>query len=448
MGADKQVGYDVVIIGSGTAGVTAAGILSGAGKRIAVIDKRPFGGTCALRGCQPKKYLVTAAHLAAQTQALQGRGLTASRVEWEQLQQFKNSFTDPFPEAAETSLQDKGIDTYHGTATFTAPKVIKLEESGLNITAEQVLIASGSYSRALPLEGSEFLLTSDDFLELEHLPKRLIFIGGGYISLEFAFIAGLCGSEVTVLQKGPEMLPAFPRSIVNPVCKEAADWNISMVTGVDVRSIRKDGTGYIVETGNKGEFSGDFVMSAIGRVPDIEQLNLSAAGVDYSKGGILTDRYMQTSAEGVYAAGDCVASKLLSPISDMEGTAAAENMLNPQSNAVDYDLIPSVVFTHPQMASIGMSSEQAKGSTRKLKTERGSGGSWPNYKRLNTEQVYYEVLIDTDTDQIAGAHLVSPYAGELINLFALAMRNALPASAIKSLPWAYPTYTSDVKYMV
>jgi glutathione reductase (NADPH) len=441
--------YDTIIIGTGTAGLTAAKLLTQNGKKVAIVDNRPFGGTCALRGCQPKKYFVNNTHTAAETRALLGKGYESSAVtNWPQLQAFKSEFTSKVTENTEKFIKDEGIVSYRGTAKFKDSKSIIVENGEKIISAKSFIIATGASPVILNMKGSVIPPGSDDFLELKELPKSIVFIGGGYISLEFAFVAALAGSKVTVLQKNDTFLPIFPQELLKPVIESAEEHGIQMLCGVDVTSIKETDGGYRVSTLKHGNFDTEYVLSGIGRTPEIKDLNLDAIGLKYDRRGIITDEYMQSSVEGIYAAGDCVSSKMLAPVADMEAITAAHNIIQHKSMQVNYDSIPSVVFTYPQMASVGLTSEEAREQGHKIIIKSGSGGQWMNYRRIQEKHIYYETITDVESGKILGAHVVSPHAGEIINLFALAINYGLPSSALKNLPWAYPTYTSDIKYMV
>lgn len=441
--------YDVVVIGIGTAGETAAGILRDAGKRVAIIDQGPVGGTCALRGCQPKKVFVVNTHLVAGSRALAGKGVErAATVDWAALQRFKRTFTDPIPQNTKASLEASGIDVFVERATLIGPHTVCLTESDRELHATNVILATGARSREMPVPGAELAATSDDFLELDTLPDSMVFIGGGYISMEFAFIAAVAGSKVTILQRGPRMLPQFPASLIDPVVEAGEKHGISFVADANVTGISRGGAGYSVATAERGTFPAAWVMGAIGRAPNVEGMGLDAAGVTASGRGIEVNEYMETSADGVYAIGDCVATKQLSPVGDMEARAAAANILSPRTRRVEYHLVPSVVFTHPQVASVGMTREHAASTGHVVTVKSGRGDGWASSRRLGGAVVYYETVTDANNGKLLGASITGPYAGEQINVFTAAIANGMTADAFRETPWAYPTYASDLKYTV
>src|SRR5712692_2905841 len=199
--------FDLVALGTGSAASTVASKCRAAGWQVAIVDWRPFGGTCALRGCDPKKVLVGAADVMDWLRRMEGKGIRNqhARIDWAELMKFKRSFTDPVPESREASFAKAGIATYHGRAQFARPNTVQVGEDFLD--ARHIVIATGAAPRRLNIPGEEFLATSDHFLELESLPKRIVFIGGGYISMEFAHVALRAGAKVTVLHRGQRLLP-------------------------------------------------------------------------------------------------------------------------------------------------------------------------------------------------------------------------------------------------
>jgi len=362
------------------------------------------------------------------------------------MQRSLRDFTGAVPESTKEQLESQGIDCFSGHCEFLSSGEITCGEE--RIQAGSFIIATGARPRPLPLPGAEHSISSDEFLYLEELPQRIVFIGGGYISMEFAYVASAVGAEVTVLQRGSRIMERFDADMVSILEDACGTKGIDIRTGVDPTKIEKcEGGGYAVILDSGESIETDLVVGAIGRVPNIEKLGLEEAGVSFDRRGIETNEYMQTSKGHIYAIGDCVQGIQLSPVSDLEARTAARNIVEPESEAADIDTLPSVVFSYPQLAAVGMDEERAR-SERSVRIEQGTGGGWPNYQRLNETHVGYKVLIDKDTDTLLGAHLVGPYAGELINLFALAIKKEITLGELKELPWAYPTYSADIKYML
>jgi glutathione reductase (NADPH) len=323
---------------------------------------------------------------------------------------------------------------------------VVISESETTLVCDHIIIATGSRPRELPVPGAEHAITSTQFLDLEELPDSMICIGGGYISLEFAFIAGLSGCNVEILQKGNRILPQFPQTLVDSVLSVSHKHQVTTRTGVNVTGISKKKDSLVVHTAEQGDKEAELVLSAIGRVPNIEKLNLNAVGIEYSSRGIAVNEYMESSMKGVYAVGDCAATAMLSPVADMEAGIAVDHILNPGSTSKPVQPVPSVVFSYPPMASIGISARDAEKKNLDVEVHTGQAEKWATYRRINAHTAFYEIVIDKQTDLILGAHLAGAQAGEMINLYALAMQHGIKASQLKSYPWAYPTYTSDVKY--
>jgi glutathione reductase (NADPH) len=439
--------YDIFIIGTGTAGETAASELAGKGYSIGIADERPYGGTCALRGCQPKKYLLIPAHGVLEGRGLTARGFTSQPVlDWSIMQQSLHGFTDPVPEGTKKGLEEMGIDCFQGHCEFISPDTVQCGDE--TIKAGKFIIATGARPRDLPIPGADLALTSDDFLTLEEMPKSITFIGGGYISLEFSTVAVAMGTSVTILQRGERILDRFDHDMTEILCKSLSNLGIEIRTGSNPERIEKNSEGALLITMDDGsEMVTDTVIGAIGRSANVENLGLEAAGVDFSRGGIRVDAHMQSSASHIYAVGDCVEGIQLSPISDAQARTAARNIIKPGSASHSPEVLPTVVFTWPQLAAVGMDEESAK-KREGVRISTGSGAGWPNYRRLNEAHMGYKIIIDTETETILGAHLAAPHAGEMINLFALAIKNKMTIREIKELPWAYPTYGADIKYML
>ena len=441
--------FDVFVIGTGTAGETAVSELlkRGDGLRIGIADERPYGGTCALRGCQPKKYLVVPAHAAMEGRALTERGFrSAPQLDWKAMHRSLRDFTDPVPQNARAGLEEKGVACFSGHCEFLSPGTLLCGDQ--RVTAENFIVATGARPRTLPVKGAEWAVSSDGFLSLEELPERIVFIGGGYVSMEFGYAASAAGASVTVLQRSERIMKQFDPDMVSVLQQACTTRGVNIRTRVSPVEIRKSDSGpyeVILKGGEVVET--DLVVGAIGRVPNVEDLGLEKAGVAFDSHGIETNGHMRTSQDHISAIGDCVKGVQLSPVSDLQARTAARNILDPGSETADLSTLPSVVFSYPQLAMAGMD-EQAAKERGNIRIVQGSGAGWPNYRRLNESHVGYKVIIDTDTETVLGAHLVGPHAGELINLFVLAMQHHIPVKALQELPWAYPTYSSDIKYML
>ena len=443
---------DLAVIGTGTAAMVAAMRVKRAGWSVAVVDEKPFGGTCALRGCDPKKMLLAGAEVIDAQQRMSEHGIDGDvQIDWPGLIRFKRSFTDPVPEKHEHRYHEAGIVTLHGTARFTGPNSLRVGDQDL--TARNILIASGARPTPLGIPGEEHLIDNEGFLALPSLPKRIVLVGGGYIAAEFSHIAARSGAEVTILQRGPRILTQFEPELVGWLMEAFDRIGVRVMTGTSVDAIKRRDSGYVVHArgnGEEAEVEADLVVHAAGRVPAIGTLALEAAGVALEDGRLKLNEFLQSvSNPAVYAAGDAAWNgPPLTPVSSHDAKVVAANLTQGNQRTPDYRGVPSVAFTIPPIARVGLSEAEARAAGRRfrLKCERTSG--WFTARRA-AEPVYgYETLVEEDTGQILGAHLVGPHADEVINIFGLAIRHGLTADDLKTTMFAYPTGASDIGYMV
>ena len=402
--------YDLVIIGAGTAAMTAATRVRSAGWTVAVVDFRPFGGTCALRGCDPKKMLISGTSAIDQVTRMRHRGVAGTvSINWSELMAFKRTFTDPVPDRQEATYRQKGIDTFHGRAKFTGKNT--LEVAGERVEAKHVLLASGAEAVSLNIPGEEHLMTNEGFLSLEALPPRIVLVGGGYIAAEFSHIAALAGAEVTVLQHGDRMLKNFDADLVGWLMEKFEALDIDVQTKTSVTSIEKTGRAYRVRAsksdGAQISIEADLVVHAAGRAPDFGGLQMEAAGVNVRDGRLELNEFLQSvSNPAVYAAGDCAQmGPPLTPISSHDAKVVSLNLLQGNHARPDYRGVPSVAFTHPPIASVGMSEEEARTQGRRFRMKSEKASSWFTARQA-AEPVYgFKVLVEEDTDLVLGAHL-------------------------------------------
>ena len=445
--------FDLIVIGTGEAGAPVATRCRAAGWRVAIVDCRPFGGTCGQRGCDPKKVLVGGAQAVDWTRRLQGKGLTDDTlIDWHALIRFKRTFTDPFPAAREGGLLKAGIETIHGTARFVSKTSIQVGDDVLE--AKYIVVATGAWPAALDIRGEEYLTHSDQFMELDELPKRIVFVGGGYIAFEFAHVAARAGSAVTILHRGQRPLERFDPDLVARLLVRTRALGIDVRTNTKVVEVDRS-SGHLTVTAStdskEERFETDLAVHAAGRAPDLADLDLSAAGVESSRRGVTVNEYLQSvSNPVVYAAGDAANGGGLpdTPVAGYEGKLVAKNLLNGNKHLASFLGVASVVYTIPSLGRVGLTEEEAQQQGLNFRVNQADTSSWYSARRVAEPTSGYKVLIDTDNDTILGAHLIGPEADELTNVFALAIRARLRVEVLKETLFVYPTQASNIQYML
>ena len=444
--------FDVIVIGTGSAGTTVAQSLREAGKSVAIIDNMPFGGTCSQRGCDPKKVLVGAADIVARSAQLTGKGITEKNtINWPDLMAFKKTFTESIPENTEQKFADLGITAFHGTATFASENTIRVGEQEL--WANQIVIATGHRPRPLNIPGEDLVTDSTGFMELPELPKHIVMIGGGYISLEFADVAARAGSSVTILHQGKRPLENFDADLVNLLTEAMQAVGIQFileasVTAIDSKaeklavSYEKGGKNHSIET--------ELVVHGAGRVANIEELNLEKAGVETGKKGVAVNEYLQsTTNSAVYACGDVTDKGLpLTPLASYQGRIVAHNLLNGNVKTVTEMPIPSAVFTLPTLASVGITETEAQQRGLDVEVSFQKTAGWYSSRRINEPFSGFKTIVDKQNGQLLGAHLLGEGSDEVINLFTLAMKHNISAKELADTLFAYPTHGSNISSML
>jgi glutathione reductase (NADPH) len=444
--------YDLVVVGTGVTSAVASRCRE-AGWTVAVVDSRPFGGTCALRGCIPKKMLVSAAEAVHAARDMADRGVPASAltIDWGPLMRFKRSLVDPTPQRTEQAWAKMGIEQFHGRARFVGPASLAVGDERL--TGRRVLIAAGAMPAPLGFPGAERLTTSEDFLNLDRLPPRIVFVGGGYIAFEFAHIAARAGAHATILHRGPRPLEGFDPDLVDLLVTRTRQLGIDVELDTEVRGVEALGGGLVVRAAQRGHdrrFEADLAVHSAGRVPEIDDLDLAAAGVAREKRGVTVNEFLQSVSNPlVYAGGDAAASgPPLTPKADHDVAVLVTNLLEGNRRTPSYDGIASAVFSLPPLASAGLTEPAARAAGRRFRTNWQDTSGWYNTRRVGETTSGFKVLIEEQTDRIIGAHLLGPSADETINVFAVAIRLGIPARDLKQTPFAYPTHSSDIRFML
>lgn len=449
---DMSESYDLIVIGSGTAATTVARRVSAAGRSVAVADFRPYGGTCALRGCDPKKMLIGGISAADHARRMHGKGVEGEiQIDWRELLAFKRGFTDPVPGKKEKSFSESGIATFHGRARFVGPNAAKI--GGETLEAKHIVLATGAEPVKLNIPGEEHLVDNEGFLEMESLPRRIVLVGGGYIAAEFSHIAARAGAEVTILQHGERMLKGFDPDLVSWLMDKYEEIGVVLRTGTEVERVEKSGDTFRVTAGDEGgleTFEADLVVHAAGRKPDLAALDLEAGGIALHEGGLALNEYLQsTSNPAVYAAGDTAQmGPPLTPVSDHDGNVVAANLLEGNHRTPNYEGVPSVAFTQPPLARVGLDEAEARdrGLSFRMQCDRTPG--WFSTRQQAESISGHKVLVEEGSERILGAHLLGSHADEVINVFTLAVRHGLTANQLKNTMFAYPTGASDVSSML
>jgi len=446
--------FDLVVIGAGTAATSTANRCASTGWSVAIVDELPYGGTCALRGCDPKKMLRRGAEIVDAVRLMRAKGIETDslRINWRDLMAFKRTFTDKMPDRVEGNLIKNGVVTFHGEARFIDNSAVDVD--GACLEGRYVLVATGAKPRKLQFPGAEFLIDSTQFMELEALPERILFVGGGFISFEFAHIAARVGSTVHIIDHGARPLKAFDPDLVDKLIQRTRNIGIEFHPRSELRTIEQtDGSFKVTaERDGKGQsWNVDMVVHGAGRVAELDRLNLEVAGIEFGEKGVVVNEFLQSvSNPAVYAAGDAGDTDgwPLTPVSFLEGRVAASNMLKGNNRIADYRGVPTVVFTIPELTRVGLLESEAAEFGLNYRVKFTDTGGWYSNLRVGEDCAAVKVLIDDQTDEIVGAHLFGPEYAELVNIFGLAIKLGLKTADLKKMVGAYPSVGFDLGSLI
>jgi len=442
--------FDLVVIGAGMAGISAANKCAAQGWRVGIVDELPYGGTCALRGCDPKKILRRGAEVIDAAQLMSGTGIDQNGMglDWPALMERKRGFTDRVPKRVENELTGNGVTTFHGHAEFTGTNELTID--GTAHRSDRFLIASGATPRPLDFPGAGNLIDSTGFLDLDQLPQKIVFIGGGFISFEFAHIAARAGADCVIIDRGPRPLREFDPDLVELLISRTEQAGIRVLRNTTVTGVEATPAGHRVgidTTGSAGSIDTGLVVHGAGRVPNLASLHLDAAGIASGSRGVTVAAHLQsTTNPAVYAAGDAAdtSGRPLTPVAVFEGKVAASNMVRGTTTAPDYTGVPTTVFTIPELNRVGLLEHEAVEAGHDIAVRFTDTSHWYSAYRVAETTAAAKIIIDTASDQILGAHLLGPDYSELINTFGLAIKLGLTTRQLKSATATYPSLGSDL----
>lgn len=437
--------FDFIIIGSGVAGMALANGLKSAGKSVAIVEEDLWGGTCPNRGCDPKKVLLAAVEARDAVAQLKGKGFSETpEISWPDLMRFKKTFTDPVPESELSGFKESGITAIKGRAEFIDAGHIQVDNQTYG--AKQFVLANGQYPTIPDIEGKEFFKTSNDFLSLETLPEKIVFVGAGYIAFELAGIANACGAEVHIIHHNEKPLKQFDEEFVGLLVKQLQNSGIVFHFNESVDAVKQTDSGYALTLKSGKALEAGIVFSTMGRAPNIKSLQLEKAGVTYSKKGIAIDEYLRTSCQTIYACGDCLDKQVprLTPISSFEGGYLVGLLSDKKQQPISYPATPTVVFTNYRLAQVGVDTETAQANPDKYDVKSFDMTDWLNYKRRNEAVAKAKIIVEKDSGLLAGATVISQEADELVNFFTLIINEKIASEKIGAMITLFPTIGNDL----
>ena len=445
----SQYDYDLFVIGAGSGGVRAGRMSAGFGARVGICEDMRVGGTCVMRGCVPKKLLVYGAHFHEEIEDAQAYGwdvdAASATLDWPHLIAKKDAELERLEGVYHTLLNNAGVELINGRGKLIDNHSV--EVAGKTVTADKILIATGGWPSMPEIPGIEHVITSNEALDLKELPKRMIIVGGGYIAVEFAGVFNGAGVDVTEIIRAPNILRGFDEDVRDHLRAEMEKKGITIRSETVIDTIEKTADGYKVTVNGDEIIETDLVMYATGRTPKTENLGLETVGIELDRGRaiVVNDAY-QTSVDNIYAIGDVTNRVNLTPVALAEGMAVANALFNNAPRSVDYDFIPSAVFSHPPIGSVGFTEEQAREagpidvylSTFKPMKHTLSG---------RDERGLMKLIVEQKTDRVVGLHLVGPDTPEIAQGFAVAMKAGATKAHFDATVGIHPTAAEELVTM-
>jgi glutathione reductase (NADPH) len=442
--------FDLFVIGAGSGGVRAARVSAAYGAKVAIAEEHKIGGTCVIRGCVPKKLLVYGAHFAEDLDdaAMFGWDVPQKKFDWAVLRDNVLAEVSRIEGAYTDTLTNHDVTIFHERAEVTGPNSIRLA-SGKEVTADKILVATGATPVMPQVEGIEHAISSNEVFHLDKLPKRIVIAGGGYIANEFAGIFHQFGSHVTLVNRTDVILRQYDQQIVDRLLQ------ISLRKGIDFRfnstidkiERREDGSLHIGMTGCD-DIEADQLLFAVGRRPNTSGFGLATVGVEMGdKCQIKVDADNRTNVPSIFAIGDVTDRIQLTPVAIREGQAFADTFFGKTPCRVDYDCVPSAVFSHPPLAGVGMTEGQAREKLGQVKTFTSDFRAMKNVLAGRNERSLYKLVVDGSNDRIVGIHMIGPDAPEILQAAAIAIKGKLKKSDFDATVALHPTMAEELVLM-
>ena len=438
--------FDLFVIGAGSGGVRAARIAAGHGARVGICEYSRVGGTCVIRGCVPKKLMSYAAHFSEEFEDAEGFGweVGETRFSWSKLISNKDKEIDRLNAVYLRLLDNANVKLFsvHGKLLDSH----RVQLGGEIISADKILIATGGRPWRPEIPGAELAITSDEAFHLEDLPGRVIVVGGGFIACEFASIFNGMGSDVVQIYRGDQILRGFDQDVRDTLAKEMRKKGIDLQLESNISALRKADSGRIIATLEDGsELQADTVMFATGRVPNVKGLGLLEAGVEVAASGVIpVDEFSRTNLPNVFAVGDVTNRVNLTPVALMEGHAFADSEFGGAPRGVNHEFVPSAVFSHPPVATVGYPEKEASEHFGELRVYRSEFTPMKHTLSGREEKTVMKMLVQDSTDKVVGLHVVGMDAPEIVQGFAVAIKSGLSKQQFDSTIGIHPTAAEEL----
>ena len=441
--------YDCFVIGGGSGGVRAAKLAAQAGKKVGLAEEYRFGGTCVIRGCVPKKLMLFASDFSQDFKDSVGFGWSAENIkfDWKKFLDRKDKEIKRLEDIYLQGLINAGVKTFKAKAKISSDKRVILS-SGDVISSENIIIATGGNPLSLNVNGSDLALTSNEIMNIGSLPEKLIIVGGGYIACEFANIFNGLGVNVTLLYRGSQILRGFDNEIAALVQATMLERGINIKLGTEIGQIEKLNSGgeigFKLSCSNGESLNGDHVLMAVGRSPNTKNLGLEDAGIiTNSTGAIEIDDYQETNIKGVYAIGDVTNRINLTPVAIRDGIAVIRTIFGSLPTAPDHELVPSAVFTRPEIGTIGLTEEEALKS-KKIQVFKTFFKPMYNALAERNEKCLMKMIVEYGSEKILGIHIAGEGASELIQLAAISVKRGATKSDFDRTVAVHPTLAEEL----
>ncbi len=419
----KEYDYDLFVIGAGSGGVRAARIASGFGARVAIVEDRYLGGTCVNVGCVPKKLLFYASHFSEDFDNAKGFGWTVDSplFQWQSLIKNKNNEIGRLNDVYRKLLDNAGVELINGRGTLVDANTVAVDSK--HYSAERILIATGGWPSIPDIPGKEHVISSNEVFFLETLPEKIIIVGGGYIAVEFAGILNGLGVDTTLLYRGPLFLRGFDQDVREFVAEEMRKKGIKLKFETNIDCIEKIDKQLRATLTDKSTLLAGQIMYATGRKPNTEELGIESLGITLDKNAaIVVDDQYQTNIPSIYALGDVTNRVNLTPVALAEGMFLAKFLFNNEDSLVEYENIPTCVFSQPNIGTVGLTEETAREKYKQISVYKSSFTPMKHTLSGDDEKTFMKLIVDKETDRVVGVHMVGPEAGEIIQGISIAMK--------------------------